>query len=273
MLLFGALPFSAIRCARNIPELHEALALWATAEGFAYYMFSTVFTVANCARRIEITNFPQLWQDRYTAQNYQACDPIIKQAKRSVLAFEWSEVLSQESELYLTDAASFGLSHGVTVPLRANNSTFGFLSLAHPTQTPLQHCGQHDAHAHILFGSSLVFHKVLLIQGAIPISSEPRILTRRERDCLQFSQHGLKSKQIADRLGIAVSTVSFHIDNSIKKLGSASRTAAVAKALELGELDPADVSPCETERWGPSSLRSPSYIASCGSMSLALSSY
>lgn len=61
-------------------------------------------------------------------------------------------------------------------------------------------------------------------------------LTRRELDVLSLIKEGHRNKQIADRLGIAETTVNFHIRNLVEKLGAHDRAHAVALAIQRGLL-------------------------------------
>jgi len=61
-------------------------------------------------------------------------------------------------------------------------------------------------------------------------------LTARELDVLRLIRDGHRNKQIADDLGIAETTVNFHIKNLVDKLGANDRTHAVTIALRRGLL-------------------------------------
>ncbi len=68
-------------------------------------------------------------------------------------------------------------------------------------------------------------------QTAEPLSEA---LTAREREVLQFLAEGLPNKLIAQRLAISESTVKFHVNAIMGKLGAQSRTDAVVRATRLG---------------------------------------
>jgi NarL family two-component system response regulator LiaR len=57
-------------------------------------------------------------------------------------------------------------------------------------------------------------------------------LTPREREVLALMVEGLNNPGIAERLVMSRSTVKFHVSNILSKLGVASRTEAVALALQ-----------------------------------------
>ena len=64
----------------------------------------------------------------------------------------------------------------------------------------------------------------------------PRVLSPRERECLIWLARGLRTDAIADRLGVSMPTVHFHVLNARAKLGAATREEAVASALIRGEI-------------------------------------
>ena len=57
-------------------------------------------------------------------------------------------------------------------------------------------------------------------------------LTPRERDVLALVSQGLNNVEIADRLTISRSTVKFHVSSILSKLSVATRTEAVALAMQ-----------------------------------------
>jgi DNA-binding CsgD family transcriptional regulator len=62
-------------------------------------------------------------------------------------------------------------------------------------------------------------------------------LSTRERDCLRWTAEGKSSWGIGMILNISENTVSFHIKNAMRKLGTTSRTVAVIKAIRLNLIE------------------------------------
>ena len=65
---------------------------------------------------------------------------------------------------------------------------------------------------------------------------DPGLLSGREREVLACVAHGLGDREIAEQLGLSPHTVHRHVANIRGKLGSPSRTAAVAEAARRGLL-------------------------------------
>jgi DNA-binding NarL/FixJ family response regulator len=59
-------------------------------------------------------------------------------------------------------------------------------------------------------------------------------LTQRELEVLELLAEGLQHEEIGRRLGISSETVRTHLRKACDRLGAATRTQAVAKALRLG---------------------------------------
>jgi NarL family two-component system response regulator LiaR len=57
-------------------------------------------------------------------------------------------------------------------------------------------------------------------------------LTPREREVLGLMVHGRSNRAIAERLVVSRSTIDFHVSNVLGKLGAATRTEAVAIAVQ-----------------------------------------
>jgi DNA-binding CsgD family transcriptional regulator len=67
-----------------------------------------------------------------------------------------------------------------------------------------------------------------LLPGEFPDPRAAAVLSARERDVLQWVARGKTNAEIATALYVSESTVRKHLQNSYRKLGVSSRTAAVA---------------------------------------------
>jgi len=67
-------------------------------------------------------------------------------------------------------------------------------------------------------------------------SNLPEALTERELDVLRLMADGLRNQEIGAKLYISLNTIRYHTTNLFGKLGVDNRTAAVARARELGIL-------------------------------------
>jgi DNA-binding CsgD family transcriptional regulator len=61
---------------------------------------------------------------------------------------------------------------------------------------------------------------------------ETKLLTKREREIMQWLKQGKSTWEISQILCISERTVKFHINNVITKLDAVNRTHAVAIAIE-----------------------------------------
>ncbi|MEU7000055.1 response regulator transcription factor [Nonomuraea sp. NPDC046570] len=68
-------------------------------------------------------------------------------------------------------------------------------------------------------------------------------LTERERQVLELIARGLSNRQIADEIGLSLSTVKNRVSDTFAKLGVRDRVQAVIIAYEVGLVTPGDQNP------------------------------
>jgi NarL family two-component system response regulator LiaR len=71
-----------------------------------------------------------------------------------------------------------------------------------------------------------------LVRSATQPASPGHDLTAREREVLALMVQGLSNNDIAERLVVSLSTAKTHVSSILAKLGTASRTEAVALAVQ-----------------------------------------
>jgi DNA-binding NarL/FixJ family response regulator len=72
------------------------------------------------------------------------------------------------------------------------------------------------------------------LQTKLPETEIENLLTGRELETLTLLADGLLKKEIADELGISITTVATHVGNIYEKLHVQNAPAAVAKAFRMG---------------------------------------
>lgn len=73
-----------------------------------------------------------------------------------------------------------------------------------------------------------------LAKRSVPREEERAALTPREWDCLRLAAQGFREAEIAEQSGIKPTTVRYHMDNAVAKLGARTRAHAIAIAAQLG---------------------------------------
>ena len=83
-------------------------------------------------------------------------------------------------------------------------------------------------------GQSVVAHEAMQAMVHFDTVSDVVSLTEREEEILRLVARGRTNPDIAERLGISVSTVNFHVHNILDKLDARTRTEAVSTAVRDG---------------------------------------
>jgi len=78
------------------------------------------------------------------------------------------------------------------------------------------------------------FFSKRILSAALNGGTSSPALTRREKQVLKLVAQGDTSEQVAKTLTISERTANFHVANILRKLNVDSRTAAAAKASEMG---------------------------------------
>lgn len=76
---------------------------------------------------------------------------------------------------------------------------------------------------------------------SLPDQSNKPTLTERESEILWLISQGHDNRIIADKLGVARSTVESHIHHILQKLGAANRAQAIVVAIHLGYITADDL--------------------------------
>lgn len=186
------------------------------------------------------TDYPQDWIEHYETADYCNVDPIHSLAQTTNLPFRWNEStarLPRSHKAPILEAGEFGLTNGITVPLRGPgqcSATFNVtVRLPDREAEALWRERRFDLHLAALHTHEAIIEKVY---------SKPEdryvILYPRERECLLWSSRGKTAWEIGSILGLSAQTVTTYLKSACQKLGVFSKTQAVVKAILLGLIIP-----------------------------------
>jgi DNA-binding CsgD family transcriptional regulator len=182
------------------------------------------------------------WEDRYRDMDYQNHCPIYRETLRGgTLPLVWQQVWerTEKSEIQrrmLDEAASFGVVHGVGIPIKERNGdrcSIG-VSTALPGPEILKSI---EANLPDLFLMAHHLHAVIVdryVEQSPDDKTNP--LTGRELDCLNWVSIGKSTWEFSEIYGISENTVKYHLRNIMTKLEVNSRGSRLsngsAKFLE-----------------------------------------
>ena len=232
--------FSFIECSnqtRSLSALFELLVNCATEEGFDAVAYGAL-TYTEAVRLpahpppAVAMNFPREWCDHYFERKYYQIDPVVRRAATFSGPFVWDQLADQcrlqpGERLVLAEAREAGLKHGISVPLFGPSGRVSVVSFA-------SRCGDVDPLRRMSHLNALAwqFH-IAFAQIAQPSEQSTTTieLSRRERECLQWTAEGKSSWDIGIILKISDNTVNYHLKNAMRKFGTTNRTVAVVKAI------------------------------------------
>lgn len=223
------------------------------AMGFDALIYDYTPTVASVDGQVEIPTLLKLrnvageMYDYWCNQEYFRIDPVQRLAMRTSVPFFWNYDPEVETRIsrFLTDdtkpVLDFLRKHdmlaGVTVPVHMPRGDYA-------TVTGVRYGarkGFMNEAACMLADFGLlaqIFHEAAyeLFDETVLNASGVR-LTKREKECLRYSSHGLSAKEISRIIGRSVPTVVMHLNSAARKLGAKNRTQAVVRAAQYHLLE------------------------------------
>lgn len=224
---------------RDIADAGEVCRQIASQLGFGYFLYGLRLAVSlDRPYQFIVSGYPKEWRARYDEAGYMMIDPVLARGATTIVPFGWDELLSTTpaARKLFSEAAGYGLNHGLTVPMHCINGEFGLMSLARREPLPVGEARVQLMHRAMWLCANLqekMRHIVLQTESAAASK-----LSGRERECLGLAAQGMSAPRISTQLGIAPSTVVFHLNSAERKLGVRNRGQAIARAVGLGAIDP-----------------------------------
>lgn len=184
---------------------------------------------------VSVVNYPKAWVQHYSEADFARIDPVFLAARVMATPFTWDDCLAKmrlnrAQRRVLEEGATYGMSRGLTIPLRSPDVIPASCSLiAGPDGVdPL-------ALAHVLmiviYGHGAI-HRRLNPEAII----DPVVLPRRERECLTLAGIGKSDWIIGEVLGVSERTAHNAIERTKKRYGVSHRVQAVLRAVFDGQI-------------------------------------
>lgn len=183
------------------------------------------------------TTYPDSWVSRYLLEGYAKIDPILREGMVRQLPFDWREVdIPPNAQEFLAAAFDYGIGEsGYSIPI-VDKSRRALLSLN--SKSLANEWGVAVAQFRdewIDLGFKI--HKKAIFELHGEHDPIPQ-LGGREIECLHWTALGKDSKDIAAILGLSEHTTQTYLKTARFKLGGATISAAIARAIQLRLINP-----------------------------------
>ncbi len=180
-------------------------------------------------------NWPERWAALYTERNFAPYDFTISETRRKSGPYSWQTAiagrrLSPEENVFWEAMGEFGWTDGLSIPIHGPGGQLAFVTMAGSSQplTPI-------VRARLQFFALLAHARARALLQADPEQGPRDLLTPRELECLRKVGAGKSDRAIGEELGIARTTVKYHLEHARQKLGVRTRAQALAQLVLWGE--------------------------------------
>ena len=183
-----------------------------------------------------LNGWPQAWTALYRRHKLIHNDPVAAHCFRSTAPFKWREapydpLANPKAKEVMDRASDFGMSQGFCVPIHTSDGYEATVSMA---GARVELGGQVRPALHVM--ALYAYGKAVDLCMPQRFPATPALLTKREREVLQWAAAGKTSWEISQILGVAESTVIAHIKAAAAKLNTPNRVATVVVALRRREI-------------------------------------
>lgn len=222
---------------KTTAHVSQALSRLTAPVGFPTHVISPVPTEEMPVQNggFLVQNWPELWHETYLAENFARFDPIPRAATLISTPMTISEIRegkagfvpAPEAEQIWATARKMNRLCGLLVPVFGPQGYRAIVCFAGPGPDP-------DAAARAALHLAAIYahDRVRALSAADNLARLS--LTGREVEILKAISVGATDGSVANRLGISVRTVRFHLSNARQKLQAKNREQAIAIAIGQG---------------------------------------
>lgn len=187
------------------------------------------------------------WQRNYIKTGMFKADFVYRACRDTTLPVVWSSENVPEIVVDIGYRASMterigidelvkatGFSGGISIPIHGLAGVVGYVSFVSKLHLPAL-VKRREVYFDKLLGMAHRFYDSVADKLVFSASKSQR-LTVRELECLTLLGLGKTLNEVAEIVGLSYSTIRFHLYNVQRKMGTNSRTHAIAKAASIGLL-------------------------------------
>lgn len=222
---------TALEAAHTCEDVLELFRQEIAQVGFHSHLITTVDD-RDFSRRVIARSWHPEWVVMYEQENMTAADPVRRKLWHSTKPFLWSEARydpqrQPRAKLIMRHASDFDMKEGLCVPIHEGGVPTAAINIS--GKKPDLGSGVRAA-LHVM--SLFLYNRYCTIMTPSSLRSR-NLLTKREREVLQWVSVGKTDWDISVILHISERTVRAHVANAAHKLHAATRPAAIAAALHV----------------------------------------
>lgn len=190
------------------------------------------------------TNFDSEWMSRYFERQYYRDDYWLAHCLRHVTPCIWNAPAERRLhdprwERIKGEAREVGLVAGITCPLRTNPLLPPVVASCGLDVAPNEVAPLLASYGQSIQLAGIYFHAAVdALPDSLSTTDPESILSKRQREVLTFVHRHMRTKVIADRLGLSEHTINLHVRECMRKLQAGSRFEAAAKAVRMNLIAP-----------------------------------
>lgn len=233
--------YTAVLQARNRAEFHAEVVRFAQRLGFdRVSAIAVIDRPGGASQFVNVDNTPAAFSAAYQDPALQRSDPVMQHCRGCSVPIVWDRqtyVDARRGELW-EHQAPFGYRTGIAMAVHLPDGYHFQFGVDRDQRLP------DDANELQRLVADLQLFAVLAQESARRILVPPRprrrpadeaaSLTPRELDALRWTMAGKTAWEVGAVLGISERTVTFHIQNAMRKLDAVNKRQAVVKAMHLG---------------------------------------
>ncbi len=183
---------------------------------------------------IHFLTYPVSWISKYVTRFYSDIDPLFKIDFRTISFIDWSDLYKSEDQIELFNSfIDHGLGqNGITCVNHIERDLYCVLSASFLIGDDEWSRRKLELLEVLRFQADQIgetYHRLYLLSRRLEYK-----ITPRESECLYWVAMGKTDDQISALLSVGKWTVNGHLQSAKLKLGTPSRSAAVARAIILG---------------------------------------